>query len=350
MSGHTPPNKDSHAGDDNNAASKNPGFTTPDFLEYKQTNKKIVMCTAYDSTQGRLVDLAGVDVILVGDSLGMTTLGHDSTLPVTMFDMLSATAAVRRGAPDAYIVADMPFMSYQQSHQMGMENAAALVAQAGASAVKIEGASLEALALIESLVAAGIPVIGHLGLTPQSINMLGSYKTQAKDTETVVNLMFDAHAIMTAGVSAVVLECVPAEVAEELSDMHMLPIIGIGSGIACDGEVQVFHDLLGLGTFIPKHAKRYLKGADLLGSALAEYVHEVRSSQFPTDKQSTHIDASVIDKATPLFIEHLIEQVESMDGNVEIIQEDGAELDVDFNADPEDGTRFFSGGSRPSLN
>lgn len=344
MSGHTPPASDSANPE------KRKAFTTPSFLGHKEAGTKIVMCTAYDCTQARIVEAAGVDLILVGDSLGMTTLGHASTLPVTMDDMLRATAAVKRGAPHSYIVADMPFMSYQHSIKEGMKNAAALISQSGADAVKVEGASVEALSFIEALVAAGIPVIGHLGLTPQSINLLGSYKTQAKTTEAIVRLMMDAHAIMTAGVSAIVLECVPAEVAEELTEMHILPIIGIGSGAHCDGEVQVFHDLLGLGTFTPRHAKRYLKGADLLGKALAEYVHDVRTGQFPNEAQMTHVDASLVDEATPVFVEYLIEHVEAMGDSVEFISDDGTGFNVNFDNDPEDTGRFFSGGSRGSLN
>ena len=326
-------------------------FTTRSFKEYKDAQKRIVMCTAYDCMQASIVEAAGVDVILVGDSIGITTLGYNTTLPVKMNDMKRATAAVTKGAPNSYVVTDMPFMSYQHSHKEGMQNAATLVAQAGASAVKVEGASFETLSLIEGLVAAGIPVVGHLGLTPQSINALGGYHTQAKDSEEIVKLMMDAHSIMTAGVCAIVLECVPAEVAEELSEMHMLPIIGIGSGPHCDGEVQVFHDLLGLsGDFKPRHAKRFIEGAELLTKALEEYVQDVRSSKFPAAAQSTNIDPKIVEEATPIFVERLIEQVEMMDGSVEIIPDDACELiGSDFD-NPEDSGRFFSGGSRAHLN
>jgi len=272
-------------------------FTTPSFLEYKQVGKRIVVCTAYDYMQAQIVQAAGVDVILVGDSLGMTTLGHDSTLKVTMDDMLRATAAVAKGAPNSYIIADMPFMSYQHSKSEGMRNAAAFVAQAGAHAIKVEGASLETLVFIEAVVDAGIPVVGHLGLTPQSINQLGGYYTQAKETDEVVKLMTDVYDLISAGVSAIVLECVPAEVAAELREMYAIPTIGIGSGINCDGEVQVFHDLLGLSDFTPRHTKHYLKGAELLSNALAEYVQEVRTGTFPTDLQSVSIDQKIVKDA-----------------------------------------------------
>ena len=326
-------------------------FTTPSFLEYKEAGERIVMCTAYDCMQARIAEAAGVDVILVGDSIGMTTLGHESTLPVTMDDMLRAVSAVVKGAPNTYVVADMPFMSYQPSQQEGMKNAAALIAEAGASALKVEGASLETLAFTESLVAAGVPVMGHLGLTPQSINLLGSYTTQAKEVDEVVRLMMDAHALMTAGVCAIVLECVPAEVAEELSEMHMLPMIGIGAGPSCDGEVQVFHDLLGLGDFTPRHAKQYIGGADILGKALAEYVQDVRTGAFPTEEQTTHIEQDIVETATPVFVEHLIEQIEALDGEVEMISDEAEiNLEPDFDSEPEDSGRFFTGGSRAHLN
>ena len=310
------------------------------------------MCTAYDYMQASIVEAAGVDVILVGDSIGMTTLGYNTTLPVMMDDMKRATAAVTKGAPNSYVVTDMPFMSYQHSHKEGMQNAATLVARAGASAVKVEGASFETLSLIEGLVAAGIPVVGHLGLTPQSINALGGYHTQAKESDEIVKLMMDAHSIMTAGVCAIVLECVPAEVAEELSEMHMLPIIGIGSGPHCDGEVQVFHDLLGLGgDFKPRHAKRFIEGAELLTKALEEYVQDVRASKFPTAAQSTNIDPKIVEEATPIFVEQLIEQAEMMGANVEIIPEESmGMMEPDFDREPEDSGRFFSGGSRAHLN
>jgi len=326
-------------------------FSTPSFAQYKEEKKRIVMCTAADYMQARIAANAGVDCILVGDSLGMTTLGFDSTLPVTMDDMLRATAAVVRGAPDSYVIADMPFMSYQHSHAEGMKSAARLIAESGASAVKVEGASFEAIAFIESLTAAGIPVIGHLGLQPQSINQLGSYQPQAKEVDDVVRLMMDTHSIMTAGVCAIVLECVPQEVAAELVEMHMLPMIGIGSGSSCDGEVQVLHDLLGLSDIKPRHTKQYIDGKEVLGNALEQYVQEVRSGKFPGKDQSTSIDKSIIETATPVFVEHLIEQVELMDGSVEIFSEDGdIDLNPDFDAEPEDGGRFFQGGGRAHLN
>jgi 3-methyl-2-oxobutanoate hydroxymethyltransferase len=330
-------------------------FTTRSFLEQKEAKKRHVMCTAYDATQARMVTAAGVDSILVGDSRGMTTLGYDSTVPVTMDDMIRATAAVRRGAPSSYLIADMPFMSYQHSHTEGMQNAAALVAGAGANAVKLEGASFETQSLIVGLVQAGIPVIGHLGLTPQSINALGHYHTQAKEPDDIVRLMMNAHELMAAGVSAIVVECVPAEVARELREMHTIPIIGIGSGVYCDGEVQVFHDLLGLcGAFKPRHAKRYIEGEKLLTTALESYVSEVRAENFPTEDQTVHIDPKLVHRATPVFVEHLIECVEVAGGEVEITKEDLG-VDVDINIQPgyrvdSDGGSSFPGGSNARFN
>ena len=326
-------------------------FTTASFREYKQAGKRIVMCTAYDYMQAGIVEAAGVDTILVGDSVGMTTLGHDNTLAVTMDDMIRATTAVAKGAPNSYIIADMPFMSYQPSHDMGMHNAAALISQAGANAVKIEGASIEALALIESLVAAGVPVIGHLGLTPQSINALSGYSTQAKEVDDIVALMLDAHAIMLAGVCAIVLECVPAEVAEEMAQIHLLPIIGIGSGKHCDGEVQVFHDILGLsGDFKPRHAKRFVEGAEILQSALEEYVQSVRATTFPGDKQSVSIKSEIVEDATSSFVKMLVEDVDMQDQELEFLLEDASEDYEDDLGDGSDDSRYFGTGSRAHLN
>jgi 3-methyl-2-oxobutanoate hydroxymethyltransferase len=286
-------------------------FTTPDFFSFKEAKKRIVMCTAYDYTQARLAEAAEVDVILVGDSLGMLSLGHGDTLSVTVEDMLRATAAVVKGAPNSYVVADMPFMSYQPSFQEGMRSAAALLAQGGASAIKVEGASPQALSFMGSLVSAGIPVVGHLGLTPQSINVLGSYATQAKRPEEMFDLMLAAHEVASIGASAIVLECVPAELAQELSQSHALPIIGIGSGIHCDGEVQVFLFLLGLGDFKPRHAKQFVDGAAVLGAALKQYVQEVRDLSFPGEEQTVHVKQELLDEAVPAFVEYLFEEAQS---------------------------------------
>ena len=322
-----------------------PTFTTNSFRAYKEDGKRIVMCTAYDVTQARLAQAAGVDTILVGDSLGMTTLGYDSTLPVTMDDMLRATAAVTRGAPDTYVVADMPFMSYQASYEEGMRNAGRLMAEAGAQAVKLEGASADTLTLVEGLVDAGIPVVGHLGLTPQSVNTLGGYRVQAKEKPDIIELFSSTHFLMGAGISALVVECVPAEVARQLQEMFAVPIIGIGSGPHCDGEVQVFHDLLGLdSSFTPRHAKRFVEGAELLGNALEEYVQSVRATTFPGEDQSTHVDQAVVEDASAAFASLVLEDLsQEIEGALEAVAEAGG-------IGTDGGKGFFPGGFRASFN
>jgi 3-methyl-2-oxobutanoate hydroxymethyltransferase len=253
------------------------------------------MITAYDVSAARLVDAAGVDAILVGDSLGMTVLGHPSTLQVTMDDMVRATAAVARGTKRALLVADLPFMSYQASPDDAMRNAAALMA-AGASAVKLEGGAHVA-PTVRRLVEAGIPVMGHLGLTPQSVNQLGGYKVQGKDAAAALALLDDCRALQDAGAFAIVLECIPAELAEMASAELAIPTIGIGAGVGCDGEVQVFHDLLGLGgDFTPRHAKRYAELGAAVTAAVAAYADDVRASAFPAEEQTTHLDAAVLEQ------------------------------------------------------
>jgi 3-methyl-2-oxobutanoate hydroxymethyltransferase len=255
------------------------------------------MLTAYDFHSARLVEAAGVDSILVGDSLGMTVLGEASTLPVTMDDMIRATRAVSRAVGRVLVIGDMPFMSYQADYADGMRNAARFLAEGGAQAVKLEGASDDTLILIEGMVAAGIPVMGHLGLTPQSVNVLGGYKTQGKDAAAAAKLMADAVALQDAGAFAVVLECVPAELAERVSGLLDIPTIGIGAGVGCDGQVQVFHDVLGIGDFVPRHAKRFADLGAQISRAVSAYADEVRDRTFPAEAQSTHIDLGVIAEA-----------------------------------------------------
>jgi 3-methyl-2-oxobutanoate hydroxymethyltransferase len=267
--------------------------TTATFRARKASRTRIAMITAYDVSGARLVDAAGVDAILVGDSLGMTVLGHPSTLQVTMDDMLRATAAVARGAKRAMIVADMPFMSYQASVKDAMRNAAALMA-AGAAAVKLEGGAAVA-GTVRRLVEAGIPVMGHLGLTPQSVNQLGGYRVQGKDTAAALRLLDDARAIDEAGAFAAVLECIPAELAARVTAEVGMCTIGIGAGVGCDGEVQVYHDLLGLGgEFVPRHATRYADLGNAVITAVADYANDVRMGQFPGENQSTHLDEHVV--------------------------------------------------------
>jgi 3-methyl-2-oxobutanoate hydroxymethyltransferase len=267
--------------------------TTTSLAALKAAGDPIVMITAYDTPGAQLVEAAGVDVVLVGDSLGMTVLGYSSTLPVTMDDMLRATAAVTRGTQRVLVVADMPFMSYQVSAEDALRNAGRLLAEAGAHAVKLEGGAAVA-DLVGLLADSGIPVMGHVGLTPQSVNVFGGYTVQGRDTEGALALVDDCLALEAAGAFAVVLELVPAELAALISEELTIPTIGIGAGAGCDGQVQVFHDVLGLGTFTPKHARRYAEIGSAITAAVTSYAADVRSGAFPADKHVSHLDAEVV--------------------------------------------------------
>ncbi len=278
-----------------------PRVTATALRAMKEAGRPIVMLTAYDHHSARLVEAAGVDSILVGDSLGMTVLGHDSTLPVTMDDMVAATRAVSRACSRVLVVADMPFLSYQADYAEGMRNAGRLLAEGGAQAVKLEGASFDTITLVEGLVAAGIPVMGHVGLTPQSVNALGGYRTQGKAAPGAARVMADAVALDQAGAFAIVLECVPSELADRISALVSCPTIGIGAGAGCDGQVQVFHDVLGLGDFVPKHAKRYIDLSAQIEAAVSTYADEVRDRAFPGEDQSTHVSRDVLAEAELLY-------------------------------------------------
>jgi len=267
--------------------------TTTALSAMKAAGDRIVMITAYDAPGGRLAEAAGVDVVLVGDSLGMTVLGYDSTLPVTMDDMLRATAAVARATERVLVVADMPFMSYQVSAEEALRNAGRFLAEARAHAVKIEG-GVAVAELVGLLTDAGIPVMGHVGLTPQSVNVFGGYKVQGRDADSALRLVEDCLALEAAGAFAIVLELVPAELAALVSEELDIPTIGIGAGAGCDGQVQVFHDLLGLGTFTPKHAKRYAEVGAAITKAVAAYTADVRAGAFPGEAQLSHLDAAVV--------------------------------------------------------
>ncbi|MBC7266743.1 MAG: 3-methyl-2-oxobutanoate hydroxymethyltransferase [Coriobacteriia bacterium] len=267
--------------------------TVATFGEMKRSGDPIVMVTAYDAPSARVAEAAGADAVLVGDSLGMTVLGYASTLPVTLEDMLRHTAAVARTVVRPLVVADMPFGSYQASADDAVANAVRLLAEAGAAAVKVEGGRSIA-PLVERMVAAGIPVMGHLGLTPQSVNVFGGYRVRAKETGEAIALVEDALALEAAGAFAVVLELVPAEVAAIVTEELEIPTIGIGAGPSCDGQVQVFHDLVGLSTFTPKHAKRYADAERVLADALAAYVREVREGAFPGEANATHASETVV--------------------------------------------------------
>ena len=247
--------------------------------------RKIAVLTAYDALTASLVDGADIPVVLVGDSLGMTVLGYETTLPVSMDEMLHHTAAVSRGVENALVVADMPFMSYQPSIAMGLENAGRFIKEADADAVKIEGGAMRA-ELIEALVNNGVPVLGHIGLTPQSIKEMGGYKVQGKTSEQARQLMDDAMAVEQAGAFALVLECVPAELGELISSALTIPTIGIGAGAGCDGQVLVFTDLLGMsGKPVPKFVKKQADLNPLITKALASYRNEVEEGTFPSNEQ-----------------------------------------------------------------
>ena len=269
-------------------------ITVPDLLQRKSSAgplsnaKKITCLTAYDYPTARLVDEAGVDVILVGDSLGMVVLGHESTLAVTLDDMLHHTRAVRRAVRRALVVADMPFGSYHTDTAESLRNAVRFVKEAGVEAVKVEGGERR-LELIARLTEAEIPVMGHVGLTPQSVNALGGYRVQGKTPDAAEHLIRDARAVEASGAFAVVLEAVPRELAAHLTRELRIPTIGIGAGPDCDGQVLVLHDLVGL-TFspLPKFARRYTNVGEMIAKAAREYCDDVRAGMFPTDAESYH--------------------------------------------------------------
>jgi 3-methyl-2-oxobutanoate hydroxymethyltransferase len=248
--------------------------------------QKLACLTAYDFATARLLDDAGIELVLVGDSLAMTFLGYDTTLPVTMEQMLHHVAAVVRGVRNALVVADMPFMSYQVSPQQALANAGRFVKEAGAGAVKIEGGALRATA-VRTLVDNGIPVLGHIGLTPQSIRELGAYSVRGRKPEQAEQLLNDAQSIEKAGAFAMVLECVPAALAQEITAIVGIPTIGIGAGRGCDGQVLVTHDLLGLHSAVaPKFVKRYAELGAEMRRAFAAYKNDVEEGVFPTDEHS----------------------------------------------------------------
>jgi 3-methyl-2-oxobutanoate hydroxymethyltransferase len=268
-----------------------------DLKAKKGRGERIVMMTCYDYPTARLLEAAGVDILFIGDTLGMVVLGYDTTVPVTMEEMLHHTKAVVRGSSRAHVLADMPFMSYQTSPEEALRNAGRLLKEGGAQSVKLEG-GVRVADTVRFIVDAGIPVMGHIGLTPQSINQLGGYKVQGKTPAAAVRLINDALALEQAGAYAVVLECVPAPLAQTISERLAIPTIGIGAGVHCDGQVQVFHDLLGLfDDFVPKHAKRYTDLGSQITEAVGAYAEEVRTGRFPTEKESFGVDKAVFSEA-----------------------------------------------------
>jgi 3-methyl-2-oxobutanoate hydroxymethyltransferase len=262
--------------------------------EMKQKGEKFAMLTAYDYSTARIIDEAGIPLILVGDSLGNVVLGYDSTIPVTMEEMLHHTKAVTRAVKNALVIGDMPFMTYQISRQEALRNAARFLQEGGAQAVKLEG-GVSVADTVKSIVDCGIPVMGHIGMTPQSRNQLGGYKIQGKTPEIAKKLLDDAVALAQAGAFAVVLETVPTPLAALITQKAGIPTIGIGAGPGCDGQVLVIHDALGFTTgFVPKHAKQYAHLTDIIKNAVVEYQDEVRSGAFPTEAHGFSLDESVL--------------------------------------------------------
>lgn len=258
--------------------------TVSAFAKRRAAGEKLVMVTAGSAAESRAAFEAGIDLILVGDSLGMTMLGFDNTIPVTMEMMLHHTASVRRGAPEAFVIFDMPFMSYQTGMDEAVRNAGRALQEAGADAVKLEGGADPAL--IRRLVASGIPVLGHLGLLPQRIQTIGGYRIVGRDDEAADELIAEARGIEEAGAFATVLECVPTELGSRITGALHIPTIGIGSGAGCSGQVQVLYDSLGISVRTPKHAKRYAELGTLMRDALARYADEVRRGVFPAEEHS----------------------------------------------------------------
>jgi 3-methyl-2-oxobutanoate hydroxymethyltransferase len=261
--------------------------TTADFMKMKQAGEKIAMVTAYDFPQAKLAETAGADMILVGDSLGMVVLGYDSTVPVTVDDMIHHTKAVKRGAKDTFIVTDLPFMSYHISKEEAMRTACRIMQESGANAVKVEGGG-EVMEIIQSFTKAGVPVMAHLGLTPQTAGVIGGYKVQAKTAEAAEKLIMEAERCEAAGAFALVLECIPQQLGKEVSNQLKIPVIGIGAGPATDGQVLVFHDMTTFGVDrIPKFAKKYADINEIVTSGLEQYIQEVKNGSFPDEHLHT---------------------------------------------------------------
>jgi len=273
-------------------------ITINQIKEMKQKGEKIAMLTAYDYATARIVDEVGIPLILVGDSLGMVVLGYESTIPVTMEEMLHHTKAVVRGTKKAMIIGDMPFMTYHTNVEDALRNAARFIQEGGAQAVKLEG-GVTVAEKVRRIVECGIPVMGHIGLTPQSIHQLGGFKVQGKTPEAASKMLKDAQALEEAGAFAVVLETVPTQLATLITQKISIPTIGIGAGIGCDGQVQVINDILGsFADFVPKHAKQYIKLIDIMSNAIAQYFNEVKAGSFPTDEQSFPMDESILAELT----------------------------------------------------
>lgn len=270
--------------------------TVTSLLEMKKKGEKISMLTCYDYSTAKLMDAAGIDMLLVGDSLGNTMLGYSDTLAVTVEDMIHHGAAVVRGAKNCHVVMDMPFMSYQASVYDAVVNAGRLIKETGGNSVKLEGGAA-VKEQIKAIVDAGIPVVAHVGMTPQSVNAFGGFKVQGKNQETAMRVLQDAYDVQEAGAFAVVLECVPAGLAELISKELRIPTIGIGAGSACDGQVLVWQDMLGLfDDYVPKFVKRFAEGGEMMIRAFKDYDKEVKEGVYPTEKHSYKMDEEVLER------------------------------------------------------
>jgi 3-methyl-2-oxobutanoate hydroxymethyltransferase len=265
-----------------------------DILEMKKLAQPIPCLTAYDYPTARIVDEAGAPLVLVGDSVGNVVLGYDSTVPVTMDEMLHHVRSVVRGTVKSLVVADLPFMSYQVTTTEGVHNAGRMLKEGGAQAVKIEGGK-RCLEVVRSLVEIGIPVMGHIGITPQSINLTGGYRVEGKTVASAISLINDADALAAAGVFSIVLEATPAAIAKIITERLSIPTIGIGSGPYCDGQIQVLHDIVGMGVGRrPRHAKEFCSVNSLMSAAIRDYITEVRDRVFPTEHHSPSVEEEVV--------------------------------------------------------
>ncbi len=271
-------------------------FTTTAFYKSKKEGRKISVLTAYDYSMAKLLDEAGVDCILVGDSLGMVMLGYENTLKVTVDDMIHHTRAVARGAENSFVIADMPFLSYHISLEETLRNAGRLIQEGNAQGVKLEGGR-EIADRVAALVKAQIPVMGHLGLTPQSVNIFGGFKVQGKDVDQAKKILEDAKLLQEAGAFALVLECIPEKLARLITESIDIPTIGIGAGKHCDGQVLVIQDMLGMfSDFTPKFVKTYADVGSQIRAAVKEYCQELRDGNFPGPQHSFSIKESVLEK------------------------------------------------------
>lgn len=269
-------------------------ITVRDFQKMTEAGEKIAVLTAYDATSAFLTEAAGATALLVGDSLGMVVQGHSSTIPVTLEQSIYHAQMVVRSTQRAMIIGDLPFMTYKISTEQAMTSAARMMQESGVGAVKLEGGEYVASS-IQRIVQAGIPVMGHIGLTPQSVNQFGGFRVQGKDIFTAQQLLQDALAVEAAGAFSVVLELIPAPLAQEISERLRIPTIGIGAGPHCDGQVQVYHDLLGLHpSFGPRHSKQYANAGRVIQDALSTFIEEVKAGKFPTSENSSTMNAEVL--------------------------------------------------------